>query len=43
MQYWPNDQLTQYGDMFIETLNETETGFYKIRELQMTHTKVSKS
>ncbi|XP_019856078.1 PREDICTED: receptor-type tyrosine-protein phosphatase delta-like isoform X2 [Amphimedon queenslandica] len=39
VQYWPKDQLTQYGDMFIETISETDTGFYVIREITITHTK----
>jgi netrin-G3 ligand len=39
VRYWPTDKLTQYGDIFIETQTENDTGFYIIRELQMTHTK----
>ena len=32
--------MTQYGDMFVETTNESSSGFYTVREFQVTHTKV---
>ena len=32
--------MTQYGDMFVETTNELNSGFYTVREFQVTHTKV---
>lgn len=39
--YWPADKMTQYGDMFVETVKETDNGFYCVREMQITHTKVN--
>ena len=39
--YWPSDKMVQYGDMFVETINETDTKFYTIREFRLTHSKVN--